>query len=285
MRRFATTLLAGALAASLVLSVGCQPKVEVKTGTRVICTYGEVISDSTRTVKVPKNESGSYRVSTETTTCDRHQKLDALYEAAQSDIETGNLTAAAAKLTQVVAGDPTFAKAKEQLDQIAAKKKPTPDRRRSTGGTTTAPGTTPVTPPPVVTEPTGPIESLLQWAPDVIPGYATAAKAGSDSLTISREYVPSKGSNVAGFVIVAEQFRDSAGAGEGLKRQVKQAYTRDSATVAINGHQAYFGTDGRRFAALGFTSGAVMVALEMSAKSGAPLDLKNDLIAAAKALP
>ena len=63
---------------------------------------------------------------------------------------------------------------------------------------------------------------------------------------------------------MAEQNRTGDDAKKALARQVKQAYTHDSATFKVNGHDAYFGTDGRRFAVIGFTDGAVMVALELT---------------------
>jgi len=39
----------------------------------------------------------------------------------------------------------------------------------------------------------------------------------------------------------------------------------------------YFGTDGGQFAAIGFTNGAIMVALEATPDSGSPAALKSTL--------
>lgn len=284
MRRFATTAISVVLALAVLGVTGCQSKVEVKTGTRTICTYGEVISDTTHVIKVPARDAGKYRVVTVTKTCDRHLKLEALYSSAQSDIASGDLVAAQKKLADVVAIDPTFRKAKTQLDQIVAKKRPSPDTATPISAVT--PGTTPSTETtPGATDPVGPVASLLVWTPDSVPGFTPAGKAGADALTITREYLPSASSGVVTCVIVAEQFRDAEAAKAGLQSQVKQHYSAQSETVQVNSHTAYFGTDGRRFAVLGFTQGPVMVAIEMSGKQGQQAALKANLTELAKVLP
>jgi hypothetical protein len=129
-----------------------------------------------------------------------------------------------------------------------------------------------------------PAASLLKWAPDSLDGYK-AAKPVLDPLNIAREYVPS-GGRVASFVIVAEQSRTAAAAQQALSSQVKQRYPSDADAITVNGHKAYFGTDGRRYAVLGFSDGPVMVALEMTVSSGdSPKSLKSALVDAAKQLP
>jgi hypothetical protein len=85
--------------------------------------------------------------------------------------------------------------------------------------------------------------------------------------------------------VVAEQYRDGTAAKSGLEFQCKRPYWSDAATLQVKGRTVYFGTDGRRFAVAGFTSGAQMVAIEMSTKSGKPEALKTDLTAAIQALP
>ncbi len=48
--------------------------------------------------------------------------------------------------------------------------------------------------------------------------------------------------------------------------------------MKVNGRTVYFGTDGRSFAAAGFTDGAVMVAIEGLPESGKPSGLKGRLM-------
>jgi len=268
------------LALSLGLVMGCQPKVEVKTGTRVVCTEGHVISQNVKTVDIPANEIGSYRVKTVVRTCDEHAKIAVLYQDAQKAIATGDIQTAQAKLAEVVAADPAYRKAKSQLADIDSKREPVVDKDDTSKP---APDTTNTK--PDNGEMATPAASLLKWAPDSLDGYK-AAKPVLDPLNIAREYAPISGGRITSFVIVAEQSRTAASAQQALASQVKQRYPSDDDALTVNGHKAYFGTDGRRYAVLGFTDGTVMVALEMTTSSGdSPKSLKSALVDAAKQLP
>jgi hypothetical protein len=67
---------------------------------------------------------------------------------------------------------------------------------------------------------------------------------------------------------------------------MRQGYTSDRATVEIGGRKGTFGTDGRRFAALGFSDGSVMIVIEMGAAEGdRPERLKGGLTSVAEQLP
>ena len=258
------TVVAIVLVAALagIGAAGCQRKVEVKSGTITKCTAGEIISNDVKTITVPANKAGAYSVRTLVITCDKHATLAKLYAEAQAAIVATDPKLAAAKLAEVLAIDPTYRKAAEQAASIAKGSKTPVDNAPppSTTPTTTEPGTpdTPGEPPA-----TG---ALSRWAPDAISGF-TAGKLLADSLTISREYLPSGSSSASALVIVAEQFRTAGDAQAGLAKQVKQAYPKDAATLKVKGHDAYFGTDGKKFAVLAFTDGAVMVALELTTSS------------------
>ncbi len=273
------------LALTLVLlttlsATGCQRKVEVQSGTRTVCTSGEVISDNVTTIKVPANKAGAYRVNTVVVTCDKHAKAPTLYAEAQTALAAGDTKLAASKLAQVLALDPTYRKAKEQAASIAKGGKPAPDTTPAPSAPTTV--TTPITPPKPGEDP-GTVGALGKWTPDTITGFA-AGKVLSDALTVSREYVPTGSSPTKGLVIVAEQFRTAADAKRGVEQQVKRTHGKDAATLSVNGHDAYFGTDGRRFAAIGFTDGAVMVALELTTDKS-PQNLRSLAEQVAKQLP
>lgn len=301
MKRTLTAAAALSLVLMLLVVSGCQKKIDVRTGTRVVCTYGHAISDNTKIVSVPVKNAGDYNIRTVTRICEQHAKLEALYKQAQDALRKGDLAAAKKALTQVVAIDQAYGKAQDQLDQIAAGKKPKPDENPpsasdpGTGGGTTPGGsgtTTDTTPggsgttteTPGGGNVSGPVDGLRRWTPNTLTGY-TASKPAVDVLNIARQYVPADNSDVLTLVIVAEQFRTAADAKAGLQAQVKNRYTKNRETVTFNGHSAFYGTDGRKFAALGFTNGAVMVALEMSVKSGSPTALRTPIIAAAKQLP
>jgi len=282
MKRIGSFLALTALAAALLTSSGCQKKVDVQTGTRTVCAYGEVVSTDVKTISVPADKVRAYRVVTKTVTCDRHGKLEALYAAAQSDIVKGDLTAAKAKLTQIIAIDSAFRQAQEQLSAIAAGKKPKSDA--AGGGTSTGSKPTSSTATPGDDKPTGPALSMLRWAPDKLTGF-TAGTPGVDAMVVSRQYAPQSGSNVVSLVIVVEQFRSPEYAKAAFDTLVKGGYSRDAAQLTINGHNVYYGTDGRGYAVASFTDGAVLVQAEMASKPGAQATLKDPLIAVLKQLP
>ncbi len=278
MRRPLLAVLALVLALSAGSLAGCQRKVEVQTGERVMCTYGHEVSDSVRTIEVPSKDAAKYRVKEKTIVCDKHRKLEALYAQAQSALAAGDLTTAKEKLAAVVAGDAGFKSAASQLDAINAGKSPTSDKGSSGSGGTKNPTSTPD---PGVT----PNGALAAWVPDAITGY-TARKAANDALSVTRQYLPAGNADVVQLVISAEQFRTGADAQKALTSQVKQRYPKDAATFKVNGHDVYFGTDGRRFAVVGFTDASVMVAVEMAAvKSGSPDSLKSAITEVVKQLP
>jgi hypothetical protein len=263
-----------------VSASGCQRKVEVQSGTRTICTAGEVVSDDVKTIKVPANKAGAYSVRTVIVTCEKHTKVAKLYAEAQDALAVGDTKLAATKLAQVLAIDSGYRKAKEQADQIAKGGKPAPDTSStpSTGTTTTVPVT-----PPKPGETTETVGALGKWVPDTIDGFV-AAKPLSDPLSVSREYTPSGASPAVSAVIVAEQFRTAAGARSALDQQVRRTHPHNAVTMKVNGHDAYFGTDGTRFAALGFTDGAVLVAVGLTADKS-PQNLRTLAEQIAKQLP
>lgn len=273
-----------------------QNRVEVQAGTRVVCSYGHVISEDIQTLRVPASEVAEHRVVTTSELCDRHAKLEALFGEAQEALEAGDVKKAEAKLAEIVALDPAFSRAKEQLDAIAAGNTPQPvggstgsGGSGSTGSSGGSGGTGGSTAPPAPDNPGegylgGPIGSLIKWLPDEISGY-TAQRPAVDVLSIAREYKPDSGSATFSLIIVAEQFRSAKDAEAALEKQIKSVYPKDASTMTVKGRTIYFGTDGRRYAAAGLADGAVMVALEMTPNSGTPKDLKPALEAVLNQLP
>jgi hypothetical protein len=255
-----------ALLAALVGGAACQRMVDVQVGTRTVDAQGNVLSQDVRTLRVPADQAGSYHVVT-ITRPDIQAQLAALYADAQKAIAGGDLTLAKAKLDQVLKLNSNYRSAKAQLDAIKAGKKPAPD-------TTTEPKTTKPTTPPASGEPTAVAGSLLRWVPDKMSGFS-AQKPSVDSLSVSREYLPASGSSAQSLVVVAEQFRTATDAKNALATDVKNHYPKSAASLKVHGHDVYFGTDGRDFAAIAFTSGSVMIAAEASPESGSPSQLKS----------
>jgi hypothetical protein len=256
------------VAAAVLLLSGCQQKVTVEAGERVVCTYGEVVTDTVKTIEVPADQADRYGVVERTVTCERHARLADLYAAAQTAIRSGDLKTAREKLAAVVAGDPLFLKAAAQLKDIEAGKKPQPDSGGSTGGGSSGDQ-----------KPVGPVANLLRFVPDVLIGYK-AQPVVADVYTLTREYVPSGGGDVESLVIVVEQYKDAASAKQAIA-SIKGDYPVSPSSPAANGRTLYFGTDGTRFGLVSWNENGVVVAVEASSKSRRPAGLKGALVSIA----
>ena len=140
MKRFGSLMVAMALVATLGLASACQRTVEVQTGTRIVDAQGRVISENIKTLRVPQNTAGAYRVNTIVQADSSNSQLESLYAEAQTALASGNLALAAQKLAAVVAISPSYRNAKKQSDAIKAGKKPKADT------TPAKPSTTPTSP-------------------------------------------------------------------------------------------------------------------------------------------
>jgi hypothetical protein len=296
-RVLATVLVLTLLPAALT---GCQRKVSVQTGERITCRFGDVIKDTVHTVKVPAAEAALYNVKTSFAVCDRHEQLLATYEKAQKDIAANKLKSAAELLSKVVAVDPKFAQAATQLAAIKAGNRPTPDLTTvrqptgtatsggtSTGGTNSGGtgSTTGGTKPPGGNTPVGPTLTLAAWAPAALDGFKTGATS-ADALALTREYLPTPGSNsIEAVVISVEQFSSGRMATAALKEQMSH-YGKNASSEKVAGRSSSFGTDGKQFAALGFVNGAMLVIVEGHCQKGVqPAALHDGLVSVAAKLP
>lgn len=278
MRRIVAVALVAVLVVAGAGVSGCKKrKVEVESGTQVICTYGEIISDDIRTLMVPESEVGKHSVKLSTVLCDVHKKVEDLYAQAQEDIAAGDLKGARAKLAEAVALDPKFRNARSQLDAIDAGDPPPP----ATGGS--APATTTPTPGDVPVTPVGPVVNLTKYVPDTVSGYS-AQRVISDVLSLSRVYLPTGGGDVIQLVIQAEQFKDAEQAASKIDTTVKPSYPSAPAVVTVAGKSGYFGTNGRGYAVIALNDGAALVVFEMYSASGKPAALKGALTTVAEAV-
>jgi hypothetical protein len=258
-------------------AAGCGERmVKVQTGQRVVCVYGETVSSDVKTIEVPASKVADYRVVTKTVTCEKHKALEALYAAAQKAIAAGDLAAARAKLAEVIGLDANFRKAADQAAQIDAGKKPVPD---PSGGPTG--GTTPPTPGGGVPE--GPVASLSVWVPDVLAGYK-ADPVDADSVSLTRQYVPTSSKPLTSLVVVAEQYKDAAAAGAAAANTIARQYSTGRVTLTVKSRKLQYGTSSKRFAAVAWNEGGVLVVIEAYAAAGATTALKDELSAVAAAL-
>lgn len=253
-----------------------QQKVEVTTGTRIVCTYGHPISEDVRTISVRPADASKYGVKTVTKTCAKHAQAEKLYREAQAALQKGDVNRARAKLTEVAKLDKDFASTQQQLETIVNGKKPQPDTE----------GAAPVVDNKPKPEPgDGGAVALTAWTPSAISGF-TAQRPLVEAMAVTRQYFPDGESDIVQLVIVAEQFKTSIGAKAALQAEVKSKYTANKASITVGDHAAYYATDGNRFAVIGFTDGAVLVAVEIGAKPEQdPNSFKGALIDIVKQLP
>ena len=264
---------------ALVLA-GCSRMVSVQTGERIVCTYGEVLTDTVKTVEVPAADAAKYKVVRETITCDRHKRLEALYAEAQAAILAGDLTTAHAKLGEIVKTEPQFRNAAAQIAAIDAGKTPAVDKGAPQPGSTATSGTTPAQPGGTGSapgkEPIGPVASLSSFVPETLPGY-TGDPITSDAFSLAREYVPTKAMPTDALVVVVEQYKDTAAAQSAIKYDLRGGYSTNGSTFTVAGRQVYFGTDSHRFAIVAWNEQGILVVIEASSKTGQPAGLKSHL--------
>jgi len=267
------------LALVLVLgAVGCgEQTVKVQTGQRVVCTYGETVSSTVKTIEVPASKASSYKVVTKTVTCEKHLVIEALYAAAQKAIEAGDLNAARGKLAEILGLDANYRKAAEQVALIDAGKKPVVD----TGTGPAGPATPPVTPGGGVPE--GPVASLAAWVPDALSGYK-ADPVVADATALTREYVPTSAKSVTSLVVVAEQYKDAASAKAAATAMIASQYPSARATVTTDGRTLLYGANSKEFAAVAWSEGAVLIVIESYSAGGTVGSTKGELTSVAAAL-
>jgi hypothetical protein len=270
------------VAAAALVGYSSTRTVRVETGERIVCTYGEVTTDTIHTIEVPAADAAKYKVVRETVICARHQQLETLYAAAQDAIDSGDMAAARAKLVEVIKLEPLFKNAQQQIDAIDAGKTPVVDRSigPKPGTVTPTPGATP--PPPDDStsspgkEPVGPVAALSTWVPASLPGY-TATPIIADVYVLTREYLPSASAPTSALVVVVEQYKDATYAKAAIKNDLALTYSGSAATLSISGRSVYFGVNGRGRAIVAWNEGGVLVVIEGAVKSGPPVGLKGHL--------
>jgi hypothetical protein len=277
-RRSIPALILLVLLSAGVVLVGCARTIRVETGERIVCTYGEVLTDTVHTVVVPADQAGNYKVVNETITCDRHKRLEGLYAEAQVAIAAGDLMTARAKLAEVVTIEPTFKNAQQQIDAIDEGKTPTVDTSvpKTLGSAATTLPSGGGTPSRAGQQPVGPVATLSTWAPNTLPGY-TSTPIIADVYTLTRQYTPAKSGPTDALVVVVEQYKDAAAAKAAIANDLGHSYPASPSTITVGGRSVYFGTDGHRLALVAWNENGVVVAIEGSSKDGTPAVLKAHL--------
>jgi hypothetical protein len=103
-----------------VLSCGksASAKVKVRTGTRVVCKYGEVLEDNTRLISVPKSEVSKYKVRTVRKLCLKHRRAESLYKQGEGALAKGETERAQEAFKKIMELDPKFRDTKKRLASV-----------------------------------------------------------------------------------------------------------------------------------------------------------------------
>ena len=275
MKKTLSVLLAIVLVLALAVTLGgCKRKVTVTTGEIIICTAGEIIEDNTEEIEVPEDEVDQYGVTTTVITCETHGSLGTLYDEAQRAIASGDLTTARERLATIVESDPTYRKAKEQLDAIDAGKTPEVDAGTDTADGTTQPGDD------GTDEPTGPVVSLMKYVPDTIDGYV-AQGILADAASLSRQYIPT-GGDADQLVIEVEQ-RVDANAAKAQQAVIAGEYPEGATSKTIGSATVIAGARGQ-FAAAVFVDGPLTIIVELHATGDSGTDLIESALAVAESI-
>jgi hypothetical protein len=280
------------LGAVLVAVPGCkQQMVNVETGEITLCTYGEIISDTTEEIEVPANEVAEHGVKTTVVTCELHQKLEALYETAEEALAEGDTEAAERAFAEIAETDSTYRDAAARLATLraggAAAAGDAATNGTSGGTTGGAPsgdapgGATPPTPGDDE-GPVGPIANLTTYIPDSLPGFV-GQRIYSDPFVLFRDYLPESSGKIVQMAVEVEQFKDNSYARKNIDDRVRVRYTSNGQDLKIGSLDAYFGTR-PNFAGLAFTDGPVFVVMEIYTTSANPAEHKDAMTAAAKAM-
>lgn len=283
-----------ALSVALVALPGCKKQmVTVETGEIVLCTYGEIVSDTTEEIEVPAGDVARHGVTTKVVTCDLHQKLEALYDTGEKALAEGDKKAAERAFAQIAESDPGFRDAAERLTSLRSGKDGSAGAGSggsagagaggSTGGSSGGGqgATTPSTP-GEEGGPVGPIANLTNYIPDRLPGFV-GQRVLSDPFVLFRDYLPETRGKMVHMAAEVEQFKDNAAARQNVDTRVRTRYDSNGQSIKIGSLEGYFGTR-QNFAGLAFTEGPVFVLMEVYTTSSNPAEHRDAMLAAAKAM-
>lgn len=265
---------------------GSTDKVKVKTGVRVICTHGEVISEKIEEIEVKSSDAGKYKVNEVRRICDRHKKADELYQQAQRSLAEGGKASAQELLRQALKQDPGSSPARDLLANLTApaisatsqgaSSSVSSNSSSNTSSSGSSDGSqTNSSPSSSGTDisQSSPSTNLADRIPSEIAGYSKVA-------FVSEELQATAMFSRGGHTFVSFQIRQHQNdddAQEQIRRSAR-SYSEYQSTESVRKHDATFGTDGREFAYLGWIVSGVSYELEMLKDGASPETLKEQMI-------
>lgn len=280
-----------------------KDKVTVKTGTRTVCTHGEIISENVKEISVLASDAGKYSVVEVKTICSKHKQADDLYRKAQQMLADGNKASAQAYLRQALDKDPGLTQAQEQLASLTTEQAKADENKSviqqaaetventvativpgsssgsSDSGTST--GSTQDDSNDTSSSDDGsqssPSINLADRIPKTITDCRLVASTKEEIMATAMFIKNNK-------VFISFQIKQHID-GQDAKKEIErssQNYSESNSAETVKGNDGTFGTDGREFAYLGWAEGAVSYEIEMSDDDQEPEDLRNDILEIAK---
>ncbi len=280
------------------LAFAFQP-VKARVGERVVCKYGETISDRTKLITVPRLFAGAYGVKVSKSICPKHRTVERLYDDATRLIAQGDISTAGKILGSIKKRDPKFkdidkriAKLNKELVAAGLPKIPTGGSSSAggNGGTSgdSSGGGSPGTDnsggnggngqPDPQGDPTHLV--LLEKLPEKVSGYTLWAEDFT-ALSAARTFYPEKPGAIKLLTTEVDLTGNAESADNYLDNEVKRNYPGYKDSVKVEGKTCYFGTHANQFAMLAWRDGGIVFQVEMMAKSS-PQNLKDDLVSIAK---
>lgn len=299
-------------------------KVKVRTGTRVVCKYGEVLEDNTRLISVPKSEVSKYKVRTVRKLCLKHRRAENLYKQAERALVKGERDRAQEAFQKIMELDPKFRDTKKRLASVnetivkhetvsSPSAGPSPEQPTqiapipSTGGSapsgTPLPGLLPETAQGGVGTGTSSGDGtsggaggtsgstsnvdLVLLLPGSLIGYKTGGLSKSDTFA-SRDYSPQgEKQQLVEFLLISIHKLSSADeARTFLDRVSRKVFYANGQEVNIQADRAaYYGTNEKTYANLSWYDGNIVYEILMMSATGSPKDLYNEIVEVAKQVP
>ncbi len=278
--------------------VSCiDTKVKVRTGTRIVCKYGELIKDNTKEIRVPKDQADEYHIVTLRKLCKKHQKLESLQKAANDALKSGNEEGAQEIIEKIVKEEPKLKEEvkkntgderaqldaiKDALIQQQAKSiielegKPSSNPTSQQNANIPNPPKTeePSQPPSNVAQPEIILTSLL---PVSISGYTTGSLSFGTNYAV-RDFQPEDTREIEFLLITVHLEENEEEAKKFIEKVSKVAFSYDARTVKIDAKSAYFGTDETTYANLSWYDDRIAYEVQMMSAVGKPKALYDHIV-------
>lgn len=243
--------------------------VKVRTGTKIVCKFGETIEDNTKVIYRPRAWADNYTFKTKEIICEKHLKAERLYREAQKLLAKGDLQSAKQKLDQVTELDSNYKKSKSQLASINKLASSS-----SIASNSSSPGNNSGDASKDTDYPEIDITSLF---PDPLPGYYSGVIQDNLDGSFSRSYTPKypKDQEIVQSVLIAIHQWPNDKMARTFVIKSKDAFPLNSKNVSISGNFGYYGTDKYTYSYLSWYESNMAYEIVMHSAQSKPNTLYN----------